>query len=57
MSKFDECSKYVEAYLNEHSEEAPTVKIDDNVRYLMAQQYMEGYNKGQSDAMLLLLKR
>lgn len=46
--------KFMNQYLETHKN--PKVRVDDNVRYLMAQKYCEGFNDGRFEAMESIMK-
>lgn len=58
MSKLEECHKIVEDYLQsqESGSSSRSIRVDAGVKYLMAQQYIEGYNAGQSAIISKLAK-
>ena len=55
MSKLEECQQLVKNYLESQEKKgkpitrvlSSPIKVDDGVKYLMAQQYIEGYNAGR----------
>ena len=48
MNKHDKCMKYVDDYIKKEGSDKSSieVRVDDGTRYLMAQQYLEGFNDG-----------
>lgn len=58
MNKFEVCVKIVEGYLKNNKEE-PTIpiNINDQINFLMAKAYVEGYNAGKADVVELLTSK
>ena len=58
MNRYEENKKIVDAWLEKHTDdETVKVEISEGARYMMASEYLAGYNDGRFEAMNKLMDK